>query len=232
MKGKHIGSALLITVSLVLTVTLAMAGAVPVGALMGSKDATVDGQVPLPHTTLLSGDNLQVKNGLAMLTLDQGNRMILGRETEASFLREADAVTVSLKQGNLALYHPQASRAFRVRAGNVTVIPKEGYKTLGEIAVADGAMMVMAKDGALEVENGRTTREVAKGKTITIATSADSAPTPDPQGRRHLKHIVHISPALLLYLGLAAEAGFVAWAIVNASSGGGPPVVSPVTPGP
>jgi ferric-dicitrate binding protein FerR (iron transport regulator) len=231
MKRKRFGSTLLITVFMGLTLTIAMAGVMPVGALMGSKNATVDGQVPLPHTTLLSGDSLQVKDGLAMVTLDQGNRMILGRQTEASFLRDANSVTVSLKQGNLALYHPQASRAFRVKAGLVTVTPKTGYKTLGEIAVADGDMMVMAKDGVLEVENGGTTQEVAKGKTITIKAPVNSAPAPVPPSKRHLKHLLHFSPALLLYLGLAAEAGGVAWAIVAVSSGP-PPPVSPVVPGP
>lgn len=230
MKGKHFGSALLVTLSLVLTVTMAMAGAMPVGALMGSKDATVDGEVPLPHTTLLSGDNLQVNDGLAMLALDHGNRMIVGRQTQASFLREADAVTVSLTRGNLSLYHPETGRSFRIKAGDVTVSPAKGYRTLGDVAVADGVLAVTAKDGELQVEKAGTVQEVGKGKTITITTAAAGAPTPDPQGRRHIKHIISISPSVLLYLGLAAEAGFVAWAIVNASGGSQP--VSPVSPGP
>lgn len=234
MKRRELGSALLLFLCMALSVTIAVGGALPVGALMGSENATVDGQNPLPHTTLLSGDNLQVKDGLAMVTLDQGNRMLLGRETQASFLREADAVTVSLTKGNLALYHPQASRAFRVKAGDVTVTPAKGYRTLGQVAVAEGYLAVMAKDGALQVEKAGTTQEVGKGQTITIATAAGAAPTPSPQGRgrRHIKHILRVSPGLLLILGIAAEAGGVAWAIVAATSGAPPPPVSPVAPAP
>lgn len=207
----------------------AFASPAAIGSLMGSKNATLDGQVPLPQTALLSGDRLQVKDGIAVVTLDQGNRMALGRETEASFLKDADAVTVALKQGELALYHPQSSTTFSVKAGNVTVAPEKGYRTLGEIAMADGALMIMAKDGVLEVDNAGTTQEVSKGKTITIAAPAGSAPEPVPQGNRHLKHILRISPALLLYLGIAAETGLVAWAIV-ASTSGAPPPVSPTAP--
>lgn len=229
MKCKRFGSALFMTMSLALTVTVtvATAGVMPVGALIGSTNATVDGQATLPHTTLLSGDSLQVKNGMAMVTLDQGNRMVLGRQTEASFLRDAEAVTVSLKQGTLALYHPQAGSAFRVKAGNVTVAPAKGYQTMGEIAMADGSLVVMAKDGALEVENHGSTQEVSKGKTITITAPAGSAPVPVPPGRRHLKHI---NKKLLLYLAIGAAAGGVAWAVI--SSGGGQTPVSPVTPAP
>jgi acetylornithine/succinyldiaminopimelate/putrescine aminotransferase len=90
MKRNRFDTGLLIFVSMLLTVTVGIGGSMPVGALMGSKNATIDGQVPLPHTTLLSGDSLHVSNGLAVVTLEQGNRMLLGRETEASFLREAD----------------------------------------------------------------------------------------------------------------------------------------------
>lgn len=214
--------------ALALTSTIAISSPMPLGSLLGSKNAVLDGQAPLPHTTLLAGDNLRVDDGLAMVSLAQGNRMVLGRQTQASFLREADAVTVSLTQGNLSLYHPQASRPFRIKAGDVTVAPAKGYRTVGEVAMADGLLAVTAKDGQLQVEKAGAVQDVSKGKTITIATAAAGAPTPDPQGRRHIKHIVSISPAVLLYLGLAAEAGFVAWAIVNANSGGQP--ASPVTP--
>ena len=182
MKRNRFDTALLIFVSLLLTVTVGIGGSMPVGALMGSKNATIDGQVPLPHTTLLSGDSLQVRNGLAVVTLEQGNRMLLGSETEASFLRDADAVTISLTQGNLSLYHPQTSRMFRVKAGEVTVTPAKDFKTLGELAMADGFLTVTAKDGTLQVEKAGTTQEVAKGNTIKIETRHERA-AQDDQGQ-------------------------------------------------
>jgi hypothetical protein len=235
MKRRELSSALFLFVSVCLAVTMAIGGSLPIGALIGSKNTTVDGQTPLPHTTLLNGDKLQVYDGLAMVTLDQGNRMVLGRETQASFQRDADAVTVSLTQGNLALYHPQSSRLFRVKAGNVTVLPAKGFRTLGQMALADGLLAVTAKDGALEVEQRGTTQEVAKGKTLTLKTAAADAPSPAPDGngRRHLKRILRVSPAALLGLGIAAEVGLVAWVIVANTGGGGPPTpVSPTAPTP
>lgn len=208
---------------------VALASPVAVGSLMGSKNARLDGQAALPHTALLSGDSLQVNDGLAMVTLDQGNRMILGSETEASFLREADAVSVSLTRGNLALYHPQASQLFRVKVGDVTVAPAKGVRTMGEVAMVDGLLVVTAKDGTLQVEKAGTTREVSKGKTITMATAAGSAPAPVPAGNEHLKHILTVSPTALLYLGVGAEVGATVWAVVDTSSSGGP-AASPVAP--
>lgn len=228
MKRNRFDTGLMLFVSMGLAVSMAMGGLMPVGALMGSMNATVDGQVPLPHTTLLSGDNLQVKDGLAMVTLDQGNRMILGRETEASFLREADAVTVSLAQGNLSLYHPQTSKTFRVRAGDVTVAPATGYRTMGEIAMADGILIVTSREGTLQVEKAGTTQEVAKGKTIQIAAREESAPQNNPGGNRHLKRL----SKAFIYIGIGAGVGLLAWAIVASTSGGAPTHVSPVTPGP
>lgn len=215
--------------ALALTSTIAISSPMPVGSLLGSKNATLDGQAPLPHTTLLEGDNLQVHNGLAMVTLNQGNRMVLGSQTAASFLREANAVTVSLTQGNLSLYHPQASSSFRIKAGDVTVSPAKGYRALGEVAVANGLLAVTAKDGTLQVEKAGAVQEVSKGKTITIETDLARAPMPSPdgKGKRHLKRV---PPGLWIALGVAAGTAGIAWAIVNATSGG--QAASPVTPAP
>jgi hypothetical protein len=44
-----------------------------------------------------------------------------------------------------------------------------GYKTLAEVTMMDGAVAVRARDGALRVNDGGRTVEVAKGKTITVA---------------------------------------------------------------
>ncbi|HZT71943.1 MAG TPA: hypothetical protein VFC10_19635 [Terriglobia bacterium] len=198
----------------------------PVGWLLGSRNATLDGQAALPHTAVLNGDNLQVSDGLAMLTLQQGNRMVAGRDTEASFLQEGQAVTVSLTRGTVSLYHPASSGAFQVKAGDVTVAPAGNGPALGEIAMVNGLVLVTAKDGALKVEKAGVAQEVSKGKTVTVQSSA--APEPLPQGKRHMKHIFKLSPEALLILGLAAEAGGTAWAIEAATTSGKP--ASPVVP--
>ncbi len=131
--------------------------------------------------------------------------MILGHNTNASFLQEAEGVTVAMTSGRMSLYQAAAGTGFRVKAGDVTVAPSQGYKTLGDVAMADGLLLVTARDGALQIEKNGTTKEVSAGKTITISTTADRAPTPVPPGNRHLKRILHISPAALLYLGIGAE---------------------------
>lgn len=205
-----------------------LAAPLPIGSILGSKNAILDGQAALPNTAVLNGDSLQVNEGLALLALDQGNRMVLGQATEASFAREADRVTVLLARGSVSLYHPAASTRLQIKAGDVTVAPAPGYRTLGEVAVADGLVLVTAKDGTLQVEQAGVTKQVGTGKTITIATTAAGAPTPNPSGNRHFKHIITISPTALLFVGLAAEAGGAAYAIYEASQT--PSVASPVQP--
>lgn len=214
---------------IVLATAATIGSPVPVGWLMGARDAILDGELALPHTAVLSGDNLRVSNGLAIVTLDQGNRIVLGRDTEASFSQEKNGVTVSLFRGTMSLYHEETGRTFQVKAGDAMVVPSQHFRTLGEIAVANGLLMVKANDGAMAVEKAGTTQEVRKGKMITIETPAAGVPTPGPQGNHSAGHLPSISPAAaILYLGIAADAGGTAWAILTASSSDSP--ASPVTP--
>lgn len=196
----------LVAVAVLAGLIPALASPPAVGSVAGSRNATLDGQPPLPNTTVLSGDNLQVSDGLAMVNLDQGNRMVLGRGSEASFSRDGGGVTVALARGNVSLYHPATGTAFQVKVGDVTVAPAHGFKTLGEVAMVDGLLLVTAKDGTLQIEKAGTTKKVSAGKTISIATKAARAPTPVPPRHWHLKHPHFANPKVLLYLGLGAEA--------------------------
>src|SRR5438477_5560457 len=123
------------------------AGSAVVGSVAGSLNATLGGKALEPNTTLFSGDSLAVKDGAAVVALGSGSRMVFGRETEATFLREADRVTVTLKAGNVSMYHPEAGTAVRVKIGELTIEPGKGYATEGEVAMLDGAVMVTAKTG-------------------------------------------------------------------------------------
>jgi hypothetical protein len=76
----------------------------------------------------------------------------------------------------VSLYHADDRMGLRVQAGSVTVEAAPGFKTLGDVAMTNGAVMVTAKDGALRVNDGGRTVEVAKGKTITVAPKAARAP--------------------------------------------------------
>lgn len=211
-----------------LAVATAMGSSAPIGSLVGSENASLDGQVPLSHIAVLSGDTLQVSNGLAMVVLNHGSRMILGRESEASFSGEGNGVTVSLTRGNMSFYHAAGGTVFRVKVGNVTVAPPVGSRATGEVAMVDGALLVTAKDGALQVEKDGTKEEVGKGEIISIATTADSAPVPVPSRGVHIKRILsHMGP---VYMGVgAAVAGATIAAIELTRTS---VTASPVTPAP
>ena len=58
--------------------------------------------------------------------------------------------------------------AVRVKAGDVSITPAPGFKTLGEVAMLNGSIVVTAKDGALKVEDHGATKNVAKGQTIVL----------------------------------------------------------------
>ena len=151
-----------------------LAGSAVVGSVAGSLNATMGGKALEANTTLFSGDRLEVKDGAAVVALGAGSRMVFGRQTEAAFLREAEAVTVTLKAGNVSLYHPTAGGAVRVKIGELTIEPGKGYATEGEVAMLDGAVMVTAKTGMLKVGDGKRAQDEKTGQTTKIAKAANA----------------------------------------------------------
>src|SRR5579872_1009950 len=156
----------------------ALAGSAAIGSVAGSSNAILSGQAVVPNTTVFSGDKLQVQEGVAVVAMGQGSRMVFGHETAASFLRDANNVTVLLGRGNVSLYHPAESEGLRVKVAGVTVEPAKGYKTLGEVAMLNGAVVVTAKQGMLQVEGQGWSEQVAEGKTITLPVSTSTARAP------------------------------------------------------
>jgi len=154
----------------------AFAGSAVIGSVAGSMNATVGGQTLLPNTALFSGDSLQVKDGVAVVAMGNGSRMVFGRDTVASFLRDTNEVTVLLSQGLVSVYHPEGSAAMRVKVGDISVLPVVGFKTLGEVAMLNGTVVVTTKEGSLRVENSGQTVDVARGKTIAIPAKTARAP--------------------------------------------------------
>jgi len=146
----------------------AFAGSAVIGSVAGSMNATVGGQTLFPNTILFSGDNLQVKDGMAVVALGNTSRMIFGHDTVASFLRESNEVTVLLGQGSVSVFHDGSGAPVRMKVGDVSVVPVSGFKTLGEVATLNGAIVVTAKEGMLRVEGNGPAVNVAKGKTITV----------------------------------------------------------------
>jgi len=159
-----------------LAVVPAFGGSAVVGSVAGSMNATLGGQALIPNTTIFSGDSLQVKDGAAVVAVGRGSRLVFGRETVASFLREASEVTVLLGQGNVSLYQGQAGVNVRVKVGTISVVPTGEFKTLGEIAMVNGVVVVTAKEGKLRVEGNGPAVEVVKGKTLTVSAKAARSP--------------------------------------------------------
>jgi len=110
-----------------------------------------------------------VKDGVAVVALGNASRMVFGRDTVASFLRDSDEVTVLLGQGNVSVFHDASGTPVRMKIGDVSVVPVSGFKTLGEVAMLNGVVVVTAKDGALRVDEGNgKVVNVAKGKALTV----------------------------------------------------------------
>jgi hypothetical protein len=188
----------------------ALGGSAAIGSVAGSRNATLSGQAVAPNTTVFSGDQLQVREGVAVVAMGQGSRMVFGRETEASFLREANEVTVLLGRGNVSMYQPAESAGLRVKAGAVTVEPAKGYQTLGEVAMVNGAVVVTAKKGTLQVEGQGRSQAVAAGKTVTVPvnTATARAPMPDPPSSN--AHITTATGLAVLGLGAGTAAAILA----------------------
>lgn len=152
-----------------------LAGSAVIGSVAGTMNATVGGQSLLPNTTIFSGDSLQVKDGVAVIAVGNNSRVIFGRDTAASFLRDSNEVTVLLNQGNVSMLHPNDGTPVRVKAGAISVMPMAGFKTLGEVAMLNGSVIVTAKEGALQVSDNGATKNVTKGHSIVISPkTADS----------------------------------------------------------
>jgi hypothetical protein len=212
----------------VLAATAAAGGPDAVGSLVGSRNAMLDGHAPLPHTVLLSGDKVAVKDGLAMVTLERGNRMILGRDSEALFLREAGMLTVRVARGHLSVYHSADGSGLRVNAGGVIVAPGRGSGTLGEISLADGLLVVTARDGRLKVEKEGARREVEKGHTLTVAVTAGGTPKAAGLGNPSARPVFSHKTAVAA----GAASGGAGAALSSIALTRSSRQVSPVTPGP
>lgn len=167
---------MLLLLSGILSSVPAFAGSAVIGSVSGSTNATLSGTTLVPNTTIFSGDSLQVRDGVAVVAVGRSSWMVFGRETEASFLRDTREVTVLLSHGNVSLSHPDDNVALRVKVGEITVAPASGFKTVGDVAMLNGAVVVTAKEGSLRVEGEGREVEVAKGKTLTVLPKVRRSP--------------------------------------------------------
>lgn len=154
----------------------AFAGSAVVGSVAGSMNSTVSGQPLLPNSVIFSGDTLKVKDGATVVAMSSGSRLVFGRETEASFLRDGSDVTVLLGQGNVSVFDPDSPSGLSVKVNDLTIVPGKGFRTLGEVAALNGAVVVTVKEGSLKVAGNGAPVDVTKGQSITIQPKSARAP--------------------------------------------------------
>lgn len=215
MSGKNIklSISLFVILAVMVGVVPTFAASAIIGSVAGGTNATIGGQTLLPNTTVFSGDSLKVRDGAAVVALGMGSRMVFGRETVASFERGADEVTVELGQGNVVMYHPEAGMSMRVKIGDVSVSAGKGYRTLGEVAMVNGAVVITAKEGMLQVQGPERSMELTKGKTIEIMPKSAGAPQPGQStsgsASSHLTQAEWVGIAGLAVGGTSAVVGIV-----------------------
>ena len=129
----------------------ALAGSVAIGSVAGSMNARLSGQSLMANTTIFSGDSLEVRDGVAVVAIGNNNRLIFGRNTHASFIRDSSEVSVLLSQGDISLLHPIDGTPLRVKADQISLTPVAGMKTLVDVAVLEGTVVITAKEGAVQV---------------------------------------------------------------------------------
>ena len=143
-----------------------------IGVVVGGGNATLGGVAIPPNTALYSGDSLQVQDGVAIVSTDRSGSLTFGRDTQASFLRESDRVTVVLVGGSVSIQHPADSSPLSIKAGDLLIAPSQGLGTKAEFSRAGGTLVVTTKEGACRVSARSQTVEIGKGQTAALRASA------------------------------------------------------------
>ena len=176
----------LLTFGIVTSMIPAFGGSNVVGAVVAAKNASVGGVALMPGHTIFSGDELRVEYGMTLVTMGKGSRMVFGRDTAASFERKSSEVTALLERGSVSVYHPMDDlMPLRLEVGNLSIVPAEGFGTLGEVAVTGEGVVIKTAQGLLRVEADGTGQafQVAKGETVKFVPNLNkTAAVPQQQG--------------------------------------------------
>ena len=150
-----------------------------VGAVVGSRNASVKGSSVRAGQTILSGDQMKVTDGGAEVSIAAGSRILIGGNTVTSFQRGQDGVTTAITQGSVKVFYAgKPGAAPRVSSGNVWITPESGVASVGKITVSERGMFVSALEGSLRIEGAGSSVEVPSGKGVLLirdGTSRESA---------------------------------------------------------
>ena len=191
-----------------------------VGAVVAAKNASVGGVALMPGHTIFSGDDLRVEYGMTLVTMGKGSRMVFGRDTVASFERNSSEVTALLERGSVSVYHPMDDlMPLRLEVGNLSIVPAEGFGTLGEVAVTGEGVVIKTAQGLLRVEADGTGQafQVAKGETVKFVPRTAAAPQQQGGAQPHRRR--KRGGFFWLPVGAAAAGGILA-AVAVSNAGG------------
>ena len=118
------------------------------GAVWLSNETTVSGAPARLGGTVLLGDRVDVGDGAAEIGLVSGTRVVLGARTSVVFVPDRSGVSALLDSGSLTLSTRPGS-AFRVRMGNVSVLPESTANTQAVIDLTEHALNIAARQGAI-----------------------------------------------------------------------------------
>jgi len=198
----------------------AFGGSNVVGAVVAAKNASVGGVAVMPGHTIFSGDDLRVEYGMTLVTMGKGSRMVFGRDTLASFERNSSEVTALLERGSVSVYHPMDDlMPLRLEVGNLSIVPAEGFGTLGEVVVTGEGVVIKTAQGLLRVEADGTGQafQVAKGETVKFVPRTAAAPQQQGGAQPHRRR--KRGGFFWLPVGAAAAGGILA-AVAVSNAGG------------
>lgn len=138
------------------------AGEAAIGFVAGSPAAMISGEPVRGTTAVFSGDSITAK-GPTVVRLKGGSQVTLDRDSVASFRRVTDEVNVTLDRANLSLYHPATGQGLKVQAGDISIEPAKGFKTNGEVAMANNQISVTAREGSMRLHGDGVSMEAHKG---------------------------------------------------------------------
>ena len=191
-----------------------------VGAVVAAMNASVGGVALMPGHTIFSGDELRVEYGMTLVTMGKGSRMVFGRDTAASFERKSSEVTALLERGSVSVYHPMDDlMPLRLEVGNLSIVPAEGFGTLGEVDVTGEGLVIKTAQGRLRVEADGSGQafQVANGESVKLVPRTAAAPQQQGGAQPHRRR--KRGGFFWLPVGAAAAGGILA-AVAVSNAGG------------
>jgi hypothetical protein len=180
MKNKPLARRVPVVISLlVITAGWAPSSSDVVGAVVGSRNASVKGGSVRTGQTIVSGDDLRVGNGGAEVSVAGGSRILIGGNSVTRFQKSNDAVTTEITEGSVKMFYGGKPGIIpRLNSGNVWIAPKPGLRSLGKVAVTEQGMLISALEGSLRVEGAGSSIEVPAGNEILLVRGpASTQPT-------------------------------------------------------